>query len=174
MRYFIFLFCVLLHSCALFKHNHSSEQEKKQVSNDSVPVETKHVVDLRIAADTITGSTQGASVNPDLLIYSAAIALPTDYPWIYSGVEARNIAWYPQLNFTALLVAPVKLTVTDSFPPAVGSIDTNSNVPVKVIPKPSATILPEPKSFVMPYIASGIAAIFLGALFFWFMKRRKK
>jgi hypothetical protein len=174
MRYFIFLFFVLLQSCALFKHNYSSEQEKEQVSNDPVPTETKQVADARnVDSLSVTGIIVPI-MSEDDYIYS----LPYLSESGYSGIirSSSFVSQFTGYNFSVLLSAPIQPVTVDSvsLPPAAAIADTNSSLPEKLTPKPTATIQPKPETSITPYIASGVAAISLAVLLFYLAKKSRR
>jgi hypothetical protein len=181
MRYFIFILLVLCNSCALFNH-HSPEKE----NNKTVDAETKYAVDSFKAADVIVGGQENKTelIIPDPLQAIASNSNVYNISPAYIYYTGERI-WQPQVWNLAIAqpifynvsasVLQIKSTVdTASLQPATQFTDKSLVTPIKIIPKPAAKILPESKSFIMPYIISGIAAIFLIAFFFFFVKRMKK
>jgi hypothetical protein len=176
MRYFIFFLFVLFASCGTAnRHAVVQQNENRSVKNDSIPktVVTETAANARVETkyfDTINfDPAVNLSVNYSMLVPAWGHA---GYPsYIYSGE-------YSGINFTQLFITTTlasSVTVDSvSIQSVIPAIDTNPAAPVKVISKSTATILPDPKSSIIPYIVSAIAAVFLSTLFFYYVKRKKK
>ena len=151
-------------------------QENNSIMNETAVAKTYEAVDSVKANEVIVTSNSGESVIDVSSIVTVINFSSTSLNYSYISYIGQESSVYPIFSISDFILATPQQIKIDSIPlqPVAQTADTNSVAQVKIIPKPAAAILPEPKSSFILFIVSGSVATFLAALYFFLAKRRKR